>query len=170
MVRRDTRSAENERRCTRHRSARRGHWYCYFSRRKQFVRDQAGRYRWHSAGTSFIEHDCDLGKPDDVVTFNDPNGIANGNPKSNTGEDSGSRVKTDLRTGATLSHRGKTVPWSRTKLGQFPRFVRHKWECRCGPNYALHRQPIARPSGRCRASGVAFGTGARMESRGTDHV
>src|SRR5207248_10982493 len=119
-----------------------------------------------SAGTSFIEHDCKLGKPDDVVSFYDPNG----NTKSNTGEDSAPRIKANLRTGTTLSRGGKTAPWSGTKLGQFPRFVRHKWECRFGPNYALHRQPIARPSGRCRASGVAFGTRARMESRGTDHV
>src|SRR6266567_7888567 len=103
MVRRDTRSAENERRCTRHRSARPGHRHRYFSRRKQFVRDQAGRYRWHAPDTGFIEHDRELGKSDDVVAFNDPNGIANGNPESNTGEDSASRVKTDLRTGATLS-------------------------------------------------------------------
>src|SRR5439155_19934192 len=116
MVRRDTRSAENEHRCTRHRSARRGHRHRRFSRRKQFVRDQAGRYRWHSASTSFIEHDCELGKPDDVVAFNDPNGIANGNPKSNTCQHSASSVKTDLRTGATLSGGGKTVPWNRTKL------------------------------------------------------
>src|SRR5439155_304100 len=124
MVRRDTRSAENERGCTRHRSARRCHRHRYFSRRKQFVRDQAGLYRWHSSSTSFIEHDCELGKPDDVVAFNDPNGIiANGKPKSNTGQDSASRVKTDLRTGATLSGGGKTFPWSRTKLGQFPRFL-----------------------------------------------
>src|SRR6266700_7519195 len=130
------------------------------------MRDQAGRYRWHAPDTGFIEHDRELGKPDDVVAFNDPNG----NPKSNTGQDSASRVKTDLRTGATLSGGGKTVSWSRTKLGQFSRFVRLKWECRCGPNSALDRQSIARPSGRCRASRVAFGTRARMESRGTDHV
>ena len=134
------------------------------------MRDQAGCCRWHAPGTDFIEYDGELANPDDVIPSDDPYGITNGNPKSDTGEDSASRLKTDLRTGATLSGGGKTFPWNRTKLGQFPRFVRHKWECRCGPNYALHRQPIARSSGRCRASGVAFGTGARMESRGTDHV
>ena len=81
------------------------------------MRDQAGCYRWHTAGTSFIEHDRELANAEDH------DGITNGNPKSNAGEDSASRIKTDLRTGATLPGGDKTVTWRRTKLGQFPRFV-----------------------------------------------
>ena len=103
------------------------------------MRDQAGYHRWHTAGTSFIQHDRELANPENVVAFSD----TNGNPKSNAGEDSASGIKTDLRTGATLPGGDKTVTWRRTKLGQFPRFVRQKWTCRCGPNTPLDRQSIA---------------------------
>jgi hypothetical protein len=87
------------------------------------VRDQAGCHRWHTAGASFIEHDRELANPDDIAG-DDPERITNGDPKSNTGEDSAPRIKTDLRTGATLSGGRKTGTWRRTKLRQFPRFVR----------------------------------------------
>jgi len=100
------------------------------------MRDQAGRYRWHSAGTSFIEHDCDLANTDDIIAPDHADGISNGNTKSNTGEDSASWIKTDLRTGAALSGGGKTT-WSSTRIGQFPDRIRCKWACRCGSDAAF---------------------------------
>ena len=72
------------------------------------MRDQAGCYRWHPAGTTFIEHDRELANTGDLVAFNDSDGITSGDPKSNAGKDSASRIKIDLRTSAALSAGGKT--------------------------------------------------------------
>jgi hypothetical protein len=82
------------------------------------VRDQARCYRRHPAGTSFIEHDRELANADD------PDGITNGNPKSNSGKDSAPRIKIDLRTGATVPSGCKTVAWRSARVGQLSRFVR----------------------------------------------
>jgi hypothetical protein len=126
------------------------------------VRDQARCYRWHPAGTSFIEHDRDLANADD------PDGITNGNAKSNAGKDSAPRIKIDLRTGATVPSGGKT--WNSTRVGQLSRFVRRYRACRCSPNATLDRQFIPRRSGRFRTSRVAFGTRAGVESGCTNYV
>jgi hypothetical protein len=126
------------------------------------VRDQARCYRWHPAGTSFIEHDRDLANADD------PDGITNGNAKSNAGKDSAPRIKIDLRTGATVPSGGKT--WNSTGQGQFPRLVRCKWACRRSSDAALDRRSSARPSRRFGSSRLAFGTRAGVESGCTNYV
>ena len=66
------------------------------------MRDQARCYRWHPAGTNFIEHDRDLANADDLIAFNDSDGITNDDPKSNAGKNSAPRIKIDLRTGAKV--------------------------------------------------------------------
>jgi hypothetical protein len=88
------------------------------------VRDQAGCYRWHPAGTSFIEHDRDLANTDDLVSFNYSSGITNGDPKPNAGKDSAPRIKINLRTGATIPSGCKTVAWRTARVWQLSRFVR----------------------------------------------
>ena len=103
-----------------------------------------------------------------LTTPNDSDGITSGDPKSNAGKDSASRIKIDLRTGATLSAGCKT--WNSTGLGQFPRPVRCKWACRRCPNTALDRQSSARPSCRFGSSRLAFGTRAGVESGCTNYV
>ena len=50
------------------------------------MRDQAGCDRWHTAGTSFIQHDRELANPDDVAG-GDSERITNGDPKSDTSQD-----------------------------------------------------------------------------------
>jgi hypothetical protein len=82
------------------------------------VRDQAGCYRWHPAGASFIEHDREL------ANAGDPDGITNDDPKSNAGKTSAPRIKIDLRTGATVPSECKTVGWRSARVGQLSRFVR----------------------------------------------
>jgi len=88
------------------------------------VRDQARCYRWHPAGTSFIEHGRDLANTYDLIAFNDSDGITNDNPKSNAGKNSAPRIKIDLRTGATVPSGCKTVAWRSARVGQLSRFVR----------------------------------------------
>jgi hypothetical protein len=57
-------------------------------------------------------------------TADDPDGITNGNPKSNAGKDSAPRIKIDLCTGATVPSGCKTVAWRSARVGQLSRFVR----------------------------------------------
>jgi hypothetical protein len=132
------------------------------------VRDQAGCRRWQPAGTSFIEHDRDLANADDLIAFNDSDGITNGDPKSNARKNSAPQIKIDLRTGATVPSECKT--WNSTRLGQFPRFVRCKWACRRSSDAALDRRSSARPSRRFGSSRLAFGTRAGVESGCTNYV
>jgi len=132
------------------------------------VRDQARCYRWHPAGTSFIEHDRDLANTYELIAFNDSDGITNDDPKSNAGKNSAPRIKIDLRTGATVPSGGKT--WNSTRQGQFPRLVRCKWACRRSSDAALDRRSSARPSRRFGSSRLAFGTRAGVESGCTNYV
>src|SRR5205085_12416425 len=74
---------ESDRGRTGYQSARRAHRRRDISRRKQFVRDQTGRYRGNTSITSFIDHDRELAKSDvcvgsDTVIISDAG--ANGNP------------------------------------------------------------------------------------------
>jgi len=134
------------------------------------VRDQAGCYRWHPAGTSFIEHDRDLADAYELIALNDPDGITNDDPKSNAGKNSAPRIKIDLRTAATVPGGCKTVAWRSAGVGQLSRFVRRYRACSCSPNATLDRQFIARRSGRFRTSRVAFGTRAGVESGRAHYV
>ena len=107
------------------------------------MRDPLGQQREYIAGASPAKHDCELANTDDIIASDDADGITNSNTKSNAGEDSAARIKTDLRAGATLSGGGKTVGWRGARVGQLPRFVRHRRICSCGPNSALDRQSVA---------------------------